>query len=238
MAIQPFRRDDTPYRSLNWPGVTVEYKEKNHILIQTPVPVQAVSSALWGGGMALGTHFVNWKVPITYRCEDPVALMEQQIHQWGYPVGETIGLQTAAKLTHGAILEEEGDQFRILCCVTAGTGNGARAGKKRETFSAYQCSTINIFLLLDAHLTPAAMVNGIIIATEAKAAALQDLRILDEEGDAATGTTTDAVVLGVSQNKDFPLPHQFAGAATTVGNAIGRLVYEGVYTAVSTQGEE
>lgn len=218
--------------------MTVEYRETDHLLIQSPVSLQTLSSALWGGGMDEGTHFVNWRVPITYRCEDPVSLMEQQIGQWGYPLEQTIGFQTAAKLTHGAILEEEGDQFRILCCVTAGTGNSARAGKKRETFSAYQCNTINIFLLLDAHLTPAAMVNGIIMATEAKVAALQDLRILDEEGEVATGTTTDAVVLGVSQNSAFPLPHQFAGAATTVGNAIGRLVYEGVYTAVSTQGEE
>jgi adenosylcobinamide amidohydrolase len=82
------------------------------------------------------------------------------------------------------------------------------------------------------------MVNGIITATEAKAAALQDLGIRDEDGDLATGTTTDAIVLGVSQSQQYPRPHLFAGAATTIGNGIGRLVYDAVYTAVSTQGKD
>lgn len=238
MDLQPFRRGGTQFRSLVWPGITVDFIDE-HILLESPISLQTVSSALWGGGMQEdATHFVNWKVPISYRCEDPIALMGQQIKDWGYPVNQTIGLQTAAKLSHCTILEEVGDQFRLVCCVTAGTGNSARAGKRRETFSAYQCNTINIFLLLDAHMVPAALVNGIIMATEAKAAALQDLGIRDEEGDIATGTTTDSVVLAVSQNREYPLPHQFAGAATTIGNAIGRLVYQGVYQAVSTQGED
>lgn len=238
MLLQPFRQGTTQYRSLVWPGVTVDLINNEYLLLQSPVPLTTFSSAIWGGGMERGTHFVNWRVPLSYRCEDPVQLMADQIKKWGYPLEKTIGFQTAAKVTHGAIAEEKGDQYRLFCCVTAGTGNSSRAGKKRETFSAYECHTINIFLFIDGHLTPAAMVNGIITATEAKVAALQDLGIKDEEGDLATGTTTDAIVLGVSQNQAYPRPHLFAGAATTIGNGIGRLVYETVYTAVSTQGEE
>jgi adenosylcobinamide hydrolase len=238
MSIQPFRQGGTQYCSLVWPGVTVDLINNEYLLLKSPFPLITVSSALWGGGMERGTHFINWRVPLSYRCEDPVQLMAEQIKKWGYPLKETIGFQTAAKLTHGAIAEEEGDQYRLFCCVTAGTTNCARAGKRRKTFSAYECHTINIFLLIDGHLTPSAMVNGIITATEAKTAALQDLGIKDEEGDIATGTTTDAIVLGVSQNPMFARPHLFAGGATTIGNGIGRLVYETVYTAVSTQGED
>lgn len=161
--------------------------------------------------------------------------MEQKLVEWGYPVDQALGLQTAAYIHTVSIQEMIGDQFRIVCCVTAGVGNSARAGKKRKTFPAYQCSTINIFIFIDSSLTQAAMVNAIITATEAKAAALQDLAILDENGQVATGTTTDAIVIAVSQNDKKYRTHQFAGAATSIGNAIGCLVYDALCEVVRDQ---
>ncbi|WP_425387713.1 adenosylcobinamide amidohydrolase [Aneurinibacillus terranovensis] len=224
------------YHSLIWPEVTMTHKD-NHLLLQTQQPLTVVSSALWGGGISQATHFVNWHVPLDYSAENPVEQMRGHLTGWGYPVSQTVGLQTAASLTSGSVHEENGDQFRIICMATAGTGNSARAGRLRQTFSAYQCGTINIFVLLDARLTPAAMVNGIITATEAKAAALQDLGIRDEHGEIATGTTTDSIVIGCSQNPEYA-SHLFAGVATTVGNSIGRLVYEAVCEAAAVEKEE
>ncbi|MBN6186762.1 adenosylcobinamide amidohydrolase [Aneurinibacillus sp. BA2021] len=232
---QPFR-SSTQYTSAVWPAVTITHRD-DHLLLRSPMPLTTVSSALWRGGVTEATHFINWRVPLTYRCEDPTIMMRDQLQAWGYPVDASIGLQTAAKITHASIVEEDGDRYRLICCATAGTRNSARAGKARETFSAYECGTINIFLLADAHLTPSAMVNGIITATEAKAAALQDLRISDEGGEPATGTTTDSVVFAATLDEAHGAPHQFAGVATTIGNAIGRLVYESVHEAVATQGE-
>jgi adenosylcobinamide hydrolase len=189
--------------------------------------MQVLSSALWGGGLKVAKNFVNWQVPLTYRSAQPVEWMREQIVGSGYPTDDTIGLQTAANIQQASIHEEQGDEFILFCLATAGVGNTARAGRLRETFSSYQCGTINLFLFIDGKLTPSAMVNGLIIATEAKAAALQDLRILDEKSEFATGTTTDALVLAVSQrNNNDNAVHQFAGAATTIGNAIGRLVYQ------------
>lgn len=232
---QPFRLG-VSYTSTVWSDICIDFRE-DHLLLRANAPLNTVSSALWGGGHMQATHFINWKVPLTYRCEDPVLMMRDQLAAWSYPVTASVGLQTAAKITHAAIKEEAGDRYRMICCATAGTRNSARAGKTRETFSAYQCGTINIFLLMDAYLTPSAMINGIITATEAKAAALQDTGIIDEDGDVATGTTTDSIVLASSQNLKYEEPHQFAGAATTIGNAIGRLVYEAVHEAIVTQGE-
>jgi adenosylcobinamide hydrolase len=74
------------------------------------------------------------------------------------------------------------------------------------------------------------MINGIITATEAKAAALQDLHIVDESGEFATGTTTDSVVLTATQNEIYPT-YLFAGAATTIGS----LVYDAICEAVRNQ---
>ena len=88
-------------------------------------------------------------------------------------------------------------------------------------------------------MTAAAMVNAVITATEAKAAALQDLGIVDPlHNAAATGTTTDAIVIAVSQSDRYGVRHAYAGSATTIGSAIGKAVYDTVYEAAAQKGKE
>jgi adenosylcobinamide amidohydrolase len=211
------------------------FKKVDHLLFEYARQLDTFSSAVHGGGFQRISHFVNWQVPLDYASSDPIQLMEHKITEWEYPLKQTAGLQTAAKIHCASILEEQGDEFRIVCCVTAGVGNRERAGRKRRTYSAYQCGTINTFLFIDGRLTEAAMINGIITATEAKAAALQDLQIKVDSGEFATGTTTDSVVLAASQAEHLPT-HLFAGTATTIGNTIGCLVYEATCEAVRNQG--
>lgn len=85
-------------------------------------------------------------------------------------------------------------------------------------------------LWLNGQMTPSAMVNAIQTAVEAKAAALADAGIMDSEnGQTATGTTTDAIVLAIRQAEHESQPlHAYAGTATAMGAAIGRLVYDTV----------
>lgn len=226
--------DKNSYESTVLPELQIE-KKPDHLLFRYSAPLETISSAVFGGGLNQVSHFVNWKVPLDYSSVDPTQLMEQKLAEWGYPLNDSIGLQTAAYIHNASIQEMVGDEFRMVCCVTAGFSNAARAGKKRQTFSAYECSTINTFIFIDSSLTQAAIVNAIISATEAKAAALSDLNILDDAGNVATGTTTDSVVLAVSQNDSKYPTHQFAGAATTIGNAIGCLVYDAVCEVVRNQ---
>lgn len=228
--MQPFK-EEKYYQSMVWPELQIEKKE-DHLLFRHPTKLETISSAVYGGGWNQVSKFVNWKVPIDYSSTDPSELMTQKLAEWGYPVADSLGLQTAAFLHIASIQEMVGDEFRILCCVTAGVGNAARAGKKRKTYSAYQIGTINTFIFIDSTLSHSAMVNGIITATEAKAAALQDLNISDEDGDIATGTTTDSVVLAVSQNNVRYPTHQYAGVATTIGNAIASLVYDATHEVI------
>ncbi|MFM1654091.1 adenosylcobinamide amidohydrolase [Brevibacillus sp. B_LB10_24] len=232
---QPFRQG-VFYQSQVWPEVSVEVKQQ-HLLIRTAIPLETLSSALWGGGVSCAHTFVNWYVDKTYRSTDPEAHMREQIEQWGYQPDATIGLQTAAKLTHAAVAEEAGDAFDMVCCTTAGTSNAARAGKVERIFSAYQTGTINTFLFVNGRMTPAAMVNALLTASEAKAAALQDLQLLTNTGEIATGTTSDSFVLAVSQ-QGYPQLHPYAGTATSIGDAAARLVYQTVREAAATQWEE
>ncbi|MGC5326168.1 adenosylcobinamide amidohydrolase [Brevibacillus sp. SYSU BS000544] len=231
---QPFRNGNESWRSVIWPELQFFSKE-DHLVMQSERAMNTVSSALWRGGTCEATHFINGSVPLDFNCDDPMEMMKEFIDGRGYPVEKSVGLLTAAKLSHASFHAKEGDHFRMIACATAGTGNSARAGLKRETFSAYQAGTINVFVFIDATLTPAAMVNGIMTATEAKCAALQDLQIVDRKGGIATGTTSDAIVLASQPHGLDQGFHAFAGTATTIGYAIGRLVYKSVYEAVVTQ---
>ncbi|WP_416828834.1 adenosylcobinamide amidohydrolase [Ectobacillus polymachus] len=230
--MQPFH-EKYFYRSTIWPELEI-YKKEDRIVMKHPSLLEVCSSAVHGGGIRRASHFVNWKVPLDFYESDPILLMEQKLKEWEFPIQQSIGLQTAANILDASIQEMNGDAFRMICCVTAGVGNSARAGKKRKTFSAYECGTINTFLFIDGNMTHAAMINGIITATEAKAAALQDLHITDEDGESATGTTTDSVVLATVQRNSYPT-HLFAGTATTIGNAIGCLVYDAICETIRNQ---
>ncbi|RJE86870.1 hypothetical protein D3P07_16940 [Paenibacillus sp. 1011MAR3C5] len=234
---QPFRKD-VRYFSRYWNGVSAELKE-DRIEVRLPHICHTLSSAIWPGGFSMADGFVNWKVPLDYRCDEPVSDLKRRCGEWGFRPDSTVGFLTAAKLTHASVTELEGDRFRLLCITTVGTRNAARAGLKRETYSAYAPGTINSILLIDARMTESAMVNAVITATEAKAAALQQLNIREAaNGLSATGTTTDAVAIGVSQSAEWgEAVHAYAGAATTIGCAIGEAVYETVLEAGATQHE-
>lgn len=217
------------YASEAWPGLKLVLGER-HLMLEAPQTMDGLSSAVYGGGFGQLRRMVNIYVDRHYRCDDPARDIAELLGQWGYPSEATAGLLTAVPMRYAAVAEEQGDDFTVFCCATAGASNAARAGVQRTTFPAsWTPGTINVLLAVDGRLTPAAMVNAVMTATEAKTAALGDLGVLDaENGLAATGTTTDAVALGVSQRADWPLLHAYAGTATDLGGTVGRLVYAAV----------
>lgn len=233
----PFLQDNhTYYKSAAWPGLTLTRHER-HLLLQSPAHMDCLSNAIYGGGLGRIDRVANIYVDRFYDCNHPEQDVEKLFQDWGYTPQSTAGLLTAVRLEHAAVLEETGQDGSIFCCTTAGVSNGARAGSERTTFPAYQPGTINIMLILDARMTQAAMVNAVITAVEAKAAALADLGIRDaENGLIATGTTTDAIVLGVSQSSSYPIEHRYCGTATDLGASIGRLVYGSVQESLMAAG--
>ncbi|WP_372632253.1 adenosylcobinamide amidohydrolase [Cohnella sp.] len=234
---QPFRGGADSYSSPLWPELRIGFRQ-DHLSVECGRVYQTLSNAPYRGGPGRGERFVNWKVPLSYDCTDPSAMMREALLGWGYDPESAVGLQTAAHLTHASFFEEAGDECRLLVCASAGTGNAARAGMARETFSAYEPGTVNLIVMVDGQMTESAMVNAVISATEAKSAAFADLDIRDHShGCPATGTSTDAALVAVSQSDRYRHVHRYAGAATTIGNAIGRLVYAAVHEAVRTQGE-
>ena len=86
-----------------------------------------------------------------------------------------------------------------------------------------RAGTINTVLLIDAALTPAAMVNAVITATEAKTMTLDEWAVRTLDGLPASGTTTDSVVIACTGRGEML---GYAGPATPVGWLLARAVRE------------
>jgi len=186
---------------------------------------ETLSSGLIGGGLGRKRYLLNMQVPHGYASDDPILDMEQRVHELGLPIEGTTAMMTAAEV--GEVVEGymSGEQSKPRVYVTAGVGNAARAGRKRRTYPGYVAGTINIIAAIDGRLTHAALVNCLITITEAKAAALQDLGVLDADDQIATGTTTDTVIVAATQDPVYTGVHQYAGVATELGNALADAVY-------------
>lgn len=134
------------------------------------------------------------------------------------------GLTTAAQMKNAVIREAshlypDGRELLVSAIVTGGIDkNGARAGDQAsftESHGNYELAssidsgdlnphrkkvpepgTINTILYIHAAMSEAAMVNTIVVATEAKAALLQDLKCPSLYGDGiATGSGTDGIII-------------------------------------------
>jgi adenosylcobinamide hydrolase len=190
-----------------------------------------LSSAPVGGGRCEAEWIVNRRVPENYCATDPVTETVRWLTGNGFDPRRTVALLTAARTEDAVLVRIDGDGFCLAALVTAGVGNAARAGKPGFS-DGCRPGTINTILLVDGNVTEGAMVGAVITATEAKSAALQDLRVADPDGDPATGTNTDAVVIAVVRRKRDGCVHAYAGPASPLGRAVGRAVYEAVTEAV------
>ncbi|WP_246302941.1 adenosylcobinamide amidohydrolase [Paenibacillus plantarum] len=211
-----------------------------YMQITSDNPLRTLNSSPWGGGFGHHRVLMNRQVDKTYNETDPLVEMEAFIAREGLKPQDTAGMLTAAWVNDVGFselawpLEEEHrvqpveavyehESLRVAAWVTVGLGNKARAGAILPAASLYP-GTINTIVVIEGSLTDAAMVNAVITATEAKAAALQALNIT-VNGQIATGTSTDAVLIAATgRGTSF----RYAGTATTLGYLIGRTVHDAI----------
>ncbi len=103
--------------------------------------------------------------------------------------GDFVGLMTAVYLDKAQICTLKHADLTVSAVITAGVGNATAAGLSQPAFATH--GTINIILLIDAELSPAAMVNAVITATEAKSDVLRVAEVRAVDGLLATGTSRD-----------------------------------------------
>lgn len=184
---------------------------------------RACSSALVGGGMVRVGWVVNATVSTDYFHPDPAA------HALGIPAvlglaGDGACLLTAVDVgVNARWAEEQG----VIAMATAGISSMCRAAEPATSPAAFpvigaasephHAGTINIVLELPVAMSPAAMVNLVMTATEAK------VQYFAEAGHAATGTPTDAIVV-VCPDHEHAADGEYGGPRSPWGSVAARVV--------------
>jgi iron complex transport system ATP-binding protein len=208
--------------NIEFPGVSASVNDEI-IQLQSARPLHILSSSVVGGGMIEARAIINRHVNKNYNHPDPP--QDLQDFAAGYGITEPfVGLMTAAYLDGVKTVTLCEKDLIVSAVITAGLSNPTAAGLSSPAVLA-STGTINMILLIDARLTPPAMVNAVITATEAKTDVLLRRGIPTPEGHPATGTSTDAIVVACT-GRGKPIP--YAGPATMVGWLIGKCVRQGL----------
>ena len=206
-------------------GISCTLIGSSTVLISSEKWLKALSSAPFGGELRRVKHIINHTVKKGYSSEHPDRDLASLAAEMNLGEG-VIGLLTAVEVRRTAVRSESKGDLTIAAVCTAGTSHPCAAGVPVVLGDRIdEPGTINIVVLIDGHLTDAAMVNAVITATEAKTRAICICGITMPDGSMATGTTTDTVVIA-STGRGKPLP--YAGAATDLGYLIGNTVYRAV----------
>jgi len=202
-----------------FPGVTVSLTSEA-LVVCSERPLCTLSSSVVGGGIIQTRCIVNCHVHKDYDNRNPASDLLTFARSHGLPT-PFVGLMTAAYLERACASTVHDGAMTVAALVTAGVGNLAAPGLSLP--ARLVPGTINTVLLVDGNLSPAAMVNAVVTASEVKARVLLERAMRTSDGYPATGTSTDAVVVACTGRGD---PLSYAGPMTHVGWLIGRSVHQ------------
>lgn len=207
----------------------------NHIHIEFCVPHQVLSSAVLSGGLIQADNIVNMKVPKSVVCpSSPQQTILDYCEKANWR-GVTVGMMTAASMDSFRLVKESAQGIDIAVLVTSGLSNPRRVGDRAEhrvmATETEDVGTINIIVLTSAVLTDAAMVEALLVITEAKSAALQDAGVRSPVSDKiATGTGTDSAAIVSGHG---PETVAYCGKHVLFGEMLGRMVNEAVSASIA-----
>ncbi|GAB4535237.1 MAG: adenosylcobinamide amidohydrolase [Anaerolineae bacterium] len=210
---------------LDFPGVTATLSSEA-LVLRSEKGLDTLASAVVGGGFTQTRCIVNRHVSRDYRQADPEGDLRSFAARHGIGV-PFVGLMTAVYLDQTQWATRHVDGLTVAAVVTAGLSNPTSAGLSSPALLTP--GTINIIVLVDGQLTPAALVNAVITVTEAKTHLLLERGLHTPEGFPATGTSTDAVVVA-STGRGARLA--YAGPATQIGCLIGQVVRQALGVAL------
>ena len=206
------------------PGVTVTIG-RHAVRVSSEHPLSVLASAVVGGGFGCARAIINLHVDDKYDGERPEEDLAAVAAELG--VAEPfVGLMTAAYTEFARCAVESLGDLSVAAVVSVGLSNTSSAGVTPPIGgpadgAAPGPGTINVILLVDGALTPAAMVNAVITATEAKTMTLTEWDVKTPEGGPASGTSTDSVVVACTGRGE---ELGYAGPATPVGWLAARAV--------------
>lgn len=241
MLIHTFSNEDTLHR----------YKKNLALHFAGPRNILS-TSAFHGGYHNNFTCIFNFdeKAEEDNQCDMKADTYEKHLEQIAIELGlnpdTCTGLSTAADMENLVIKEQnfvltDSSTLTVTAIVTGGIDkNGARPGDPacwqeiKGNYYPVTPGTINIFVHIDANLTPGAMARSIVTCTEAKTAATEELLCpsLYSSG-IATGSGTDGVI--IISNPTSPIQLTAAGKDSKLGEMIGSTVKKATREALGRQ---
>lgn len=204
------------------PGITLEVSS-GYCLVQSQQILSVLSSAPLNGGSCRASNILNWQVGADLADESPAATLLKQAQQLTLP-GLTVAMMTAASMHSVRWVQRSQGSLGFTAVVSTGLANSRRAGDTAD--SDMPPGTINLFLLSHQRLTPSAMVEAIAMATEAKAAALQNAQILSAKSQLiATGTGTDCTAVACVES---PGELEYVGKHTLAGELLAKACIDAI----------
>jgi adenosylcobinamide amidohydrolase len=212
-----------------------------------------MSSGVLGGGLGAREWVLNAQVPGWYGRTDPAAHLAELAVGLGLD-GPGVGLLTAAQVTDIVQRGDEGVQaaatvgLRVPTWAAApdgvpdpelapawGLDRGSAGEPRQEPIPGWRPGTINIVVSVPVPLTPAAFVNAVATATEAKSQAVI------EAGFPGTGTASDAICVAAPASTAAAadaMAQDFTGPRSPWGARIARAVHAAVLVGATAYREK
>ena len=205
-----------------------------HIYVGFSREHPVLSSAVFNGGACAASSILIMKVAENFEgkkkiFENPENTLAQYCRQLQLR-GTTVAMMTSASMDSFRRVYRSFQGVEISALVTAGISNARCAGDRAEwrTFQtdASPTGTINIVILTNAMMSYAAMVESVMLATEAKTVAMRQLGVISPvSGVIATGTGTDAIAV---VNGFGPATIRYCGKHVLFGEMLAAVVMEAV----------
>ena len=196
-------------------GVRVDI-DREGVVVRAAGPLTTVSSGVVGGGLGRASAIVNVHAAKNFLGEHVDRVLAEFVARRSIQA-PWVGLLTGASTEKAEVAVEKIDGTTAMAIVTVGLSHPASAG--RSAVAAWLPSTINTILVVDAAAAPGALVNLVMTVTEAKVMALAEAGVRTPDGDPASGTSTDAIVVAATGGGQR---YRFGGPVSELGWAAAR----------------
>jgi adenosylcobinamide amidohydrolase len=237
-------------------GIEIHRKEKI-IYVNFLVQHRVISTCGVNGGLrddleGIANHQLceplgNDRKGLKIIAESPLDYLKSVCEKYGLSPEKRALLGTAANMNYAAVESQEYRGLQVVAISTGGVKtNAGRAGdpatiyEKDGKFISTKGEvdephgTINTIIIINKELTHGAMARSLITASEAKAAALQELAVNScYSCGLATGTGTDQV--GIASKLTGKIPLTGAGKHTKLGELIGLTVKNSIKKTLALQ---
>jgi adenosylcobinamide amidohydrolase len=239
-------------------GIEV-YRENKMIYAKFLNPHRTISTCRVNGGFredldCLVNHQScepngHYREALNLAISDPPQYLETLCKTEDLPPHKTACLSTATNMHHAAWESVKYREIEVIAVSTGGVEtNAVRAADPASYYEnegrfesvddkRYPAEgTINTMIFINKELIPGAMVSALIVAAEAKAAAMQELSVNSRYSTAmATGTGTDQIAIACQLGGQFPLSQ--ADKHAKLGELIGVTVKQTVKKTLALNNE-